>query len=602
MRIAIFEPLNDQTAASILDGNVLYRPDVAQKGNRDLSRAVFGNDVEGIVVKEWLFNDAFFNECKARNWSLTIILVNKRGLTNAQQAMATRAGVKVICTAPQDGASCYIAGMKALENAIKQDLVAMELYRPVNSRNVTFVGCGLVNLISAYFLASQGYQVSMIDAKADPRSNPSWDALGCSHGGGNARMFTLSEMDNYNCRSVHNDMNNYFSKPITALGWNIFGDTGLNAQEQSWVDEFQSVPVWLADQFNDDILAHNRESWYYWQAWIQKDPALFENSCYKDRILRIYADPTQYQAALARQNRIGATIEVVSAAEVAEAQPSLKEAVANGKIAGGVYVHGFTVKVHAFVLGILARLDAMGVPITWNSPISVLRHTAQGQVSHLIAAGGEQIAVDNLVISPGVYANGLLDSTETAGKICGVLGAWLTLPCLENSLENSLKLARKGHIVEDSNVTISTDASGNPALIIGSGYGFTGFDPDNIDPALLEKMYDGLIDTARTYFPDLYQAHVDKGTLRDSLKYCVRPWTSTSLGVFEMQETADGNKCIVTGGHNTGGFAQSPVIAAAILSAFDGRPHQMHYDYQPARFTRFQLQTQYRQTVAALVA
>ncbi len=31
MRIAIFETLEDHTAATILDGNVLYRPDVAQK-------------------------------------------------------------------------------------------------------------------------------------------------------------------------------------------------------------------------------------------------------------------------------------------------------------------------------------------------------------------------------------------------------------------------------------------------------------------------------------------------------------------------------------------------------------------------------------------
>lgn len=601
MRIAIFEPLDDQTAAIILDGNVLYRPDVAQKGNRDMSRAVFGNDVEAIVAKEWMFNDAFFNECKARSWPLTIILVNKRSLTNAQQAMALRAGVKVICTTPEESVSCYISGMKALESALKQDLVSTDIYRPVSSKAVIFVGCGLVNLISAYFVASRGYQVSMVDAKADPRTNPSWDALGCSHGGGNARMFTLSEMDNYNCRSVHSDMNNYFSKPITALGWNIFGDTGLNAQELDWIDEFQSVPVWLADQFNEDIFAHNRESWDYWQAWIERDPALFANSCHKDKILRIYADPAQYQAAVARQNRIGATIEMVGAAEVGEAQPGLKEAVANGKIAGGIYVHGFTVKVHAFVLGMLDRLESLGVSIKWNSPISALRHNALGQVSHLVAMG-EEIAVDNLVISPGVYADRLLDNTDSAGKICGVLGAWLTLPCTEGSLENSLKLARKGHIVEDSNITISTDAADNPALIIGSGYGFTGFDPNNIDPGLLEKMYDGLIDTAKTYFPDLYQGHVDKGTLRDSLKYCVRPWTSTSLGVFEIQETNSGNKCIITGGHNTGGFAQSPAIAAAILSAFEGRPHQMHYDYQPARFTKFQMRAEYRRADTAFVA
>jgi len=591
MRIAIFETLDALTAAAIIDGNVLYRPDIAEKGGRALSRVVFSDGIEAIIADEWFFTESFLNECKVRNWPLTIVLINSRHPTNAQQAMAMRAGIKLIHSVTTDGTCGFISGMKTIERSLKQDLIKCETYSPAKSKAVTFVGCGIVNLVSAYIIASKGYSVRMIDAKPDPRSKATWNNYGCSSGGGNARMFTLSEMDNYNCRTVHDDMNSLFSKDITEMGWNIFGDSALTAQELNWIDEFQSVPVWLADQFNEDIFALNAESWVHWQEWISADTKLFDSSLHKNMILRLYADQVNYEAAIERQSRIDATIKVVTPEEIANAQPSLSSAIKNGRIAGGIYVHGFTLKIHDFIDGLIERLQNLGTEFQWDTSIDTMRQDATGQVTHLVSSDTEFTA-DNLVISPGCYANNMLKTTASSDKICGVLGAWLTLPCTKNGLNNSLKLARKGHIVEDSNVTISTDENGNPAIIIGSGYGFTGFDATNIDTELLEKMYDGVIDTAKQYFPELYQSLVDSDSVRDSLKYCVRPWTSTSLGLFEILETNSGNKCIITGGHNTGGFAQAPAIATAVLAALDGLPHQMHYDYQPNRFTQFLMRSE----------
>ncbi|WP_166416720.1 NAD(P)/FAD-dependent oxidoreductase [Cochlodiniinecator piscidefendens] len=593
MRIAIFETLNDHTAAIVLDGNILYRPDIARKGARELSQAVFGNAIEAIIATEWFFNEAFFNECKARDWPLTIVLVNKRQPSNAHVAMAMKAGVKLIGTAEEEGVSCFVSGLRVLERSVKQDLIPHETYSPSKSKSVTLIGSGLVNLITAYALMNKGFSVKLIDASPDPRSQPSWEELGCSSGGGNARMFTLSEMDNYNCRTVHADMNCLFSKDISEQGWNIFGSKELNAQELNWIDEFQSVPVWLADQFNEDIFSLNAESWKYWQTWIDADPDLFAGSLYKNEILRVYADQGNYEAAVARQNGIDATKKIATNAEIAKEQPALKDAIDAGQIAGGVYVHGFTVGIHAFIDGLIGRLETKGAVFQWDTPIKGMRHNGIGQVTHLVSDVADY-TVDNLVVSPGCYAGELLSTTACKGKIGGVLGAWLTLPCPEGELNNSLKLARKGHIVEDANITISKDETGNSAIIIGSGYGFTGFDPSNIDAELLGKMYDGVIDTAEKYFPSLYQKMVENGTLRDSLKYCVRPWTATSLGLFETLENNNGNKCIVTGGHNTGGFAQAPSIAIAVCSALEGSPHQMHYDYHPERFTQFQMETSYR--------
>jgi D-amino-acid dehydrogenase len=72
-------------------------------------------------------------------------------------------------------------------------------------------------------------------------------------------------------------------------------------------------------------------------------------------------------------------------------------------------------------------------------------------------------------------------------------------------------------------------------------------------------------------------------THRDEMKTCVRPWTATGLGIFENTGTDRDGSFIITGGHNTGGFAQAPAVAMAVLAAIEGRSHLMHTLYHPQR-------------------
>jgi len=116
------------------------------------------------------------------------------------------------------------------------------------------------------------------------------------------------------------------------------------------------------------------------------------------------------------------------------------------------------------------------------------------------------------------------------GAIHGVLGAWAVLPNLEPRLHHSLKIARKNHITEDMNVTVATDSQGQPILILGSGYGFTGIDPENIATEQLDIIYQGIEDTARHFFPAAYNQAQADGSLKAQRRYCIRPWTATGLG------------------------------------------------------------------------
>jgi D-amino-acid dehydrogenase len=75
--------------------------------------------------------------------------------------------------------------------------------------------------------------------------------------------------------------------------------------------------------------------------------------------------------------------------------------------------------------------------------------------------------------------------------------------------------------------------------------------------------------------------------LSGSRRFCVRAWTASSLGILEIVKKADGGILVVAGGHNTGGFAQAPVVAEAVLAALQGKHHLMHTLYQPNRLRVF---------------
>jgi D-amino-acid dehydrogenase len=399
-------------------------------------------------------------------------------------------------------------------------------------------------------------------------------------------MFTLSEMDNYNCRSVHADMNSLFSRNIAELGWNIHHAGSLSQTDRTWISDYESIPPWLAESFNEDIFALNRESGAIWDNWIKSDPSLFENSLIKQGILRIYSDAEKFELAVARQDSIGATLSVLNGDDIVRDQPALASAVAGGHIAGGINVVGFTINAHKFMRHLIASLEARGVRMQWNRRARQLVMDENGHVAGIRFSDG-MIAAENIVVSPGAYCDELLRGTRSHGKIGGIIGAWLRLPNLHGTLRNSLKLSRKNHITEDSNITVATDGDGQPILIIGSGYGYTGSDVTNIDPRLLRMMYEGLIDTAQNYFPEAYEVALSTGELENGLKYCVRPWTASSLGVFEIIPTSRSGYCIVTGGHNTGGFTQAPVCGKAVVASLRGEEHAMHAHYHPDRCSEF---------------
>jgi glycine/D-amino acid oxidase-like deaminating enzyme len=443
--------------------------------------------------------------------------------------------------------------------------------------SVTLVGAGIVNLVTALYLVRAGYRVEVCESTPDPRENAHWTAYGCTRGGGDGRMFTLTEADSYNSRAW--PANDLLLRPISAHGWRIAKPGYLSAAERRWAEDFHRMPGWLADSYNADIFAMNRAGGAGWDRLIASDPLLFEPG-YQDGILRLFTDEEYFRWHVARNERVGATRRVLTPAEVGERYPGLADAT----VAGGLEVAGFTVNIHGFLTRLVDLLIAEGVRFRWCTPVTGIDWAAPGRVGGVRTAT-EVVRSDHYVLSPGVYGDAVLRGTQSHERIQGMLGVWLTVPNVEPRLAHSVKIARKGHDAEETNVTLGTGESGEPVLICGAGYGWTGLDPGNVDSGELEALFDAVKDTIRRFFPQAYAAARD--TLDQTRRVCVRPWTSSCLGVFETVPTVGRGVLVVTGGHNTGGFTQAPVVADAVLAALQGRPHLMHTRYHPRRLERF---------------
>jgi glycine/D-amino acid oxidase-like deaminating enzyme len=461
---------------------------------------------------------------------------------------------------------------------------------PSTERSVTLVGGGIVNLVTALQLVRHGYDVSLFDKAPDPRINADCAEYGCTRGGGDGRMFTLTEADSYNSRSLHPDgtSNNLLTHSVTEDGWRISKPGDPLDLERRWAEQFHRLPPWLANSYNNDIFAVNQEAKRQWADLMRSDPALFNDTTgYREGVLRLYMETEYFNRHITRNNEVGAIQRILDTSQVCDEYPALEDACKNGTVAGGIEVVGFTVNIHKFLSQLVDLLEDEGVQFHWKTQATGIEWAASGAAGGIETESGV-VRSRHYVLSLGAYGNDLLRDTASHGKIQGMLGVWLTLPNIEPQLTRSVKIARNGHRAEETNVTLAADESGGlPTLICGAGYGWTGVDPHNVDSAELDTLFDALEDTLRRFFPRALEAARAAGALHNSRQLCVRPWTSSCLGVFERIETVRGGRLLVTGGHNTGGFTQSPVVAQAVLAAFEGRKHLMHTRYHPRRLENF---------------
>lgn len=455
----------------------------------------------------------------------------------------------------------------------------------MKNKKAVLVGAGVVNLISAYFLSKEGYQLVIVDKAPSPDQKENWKKFGCTFGGENVRMFSYTEADNYNEKGsqLYSRMDKAFSQVIDDGGWLVNSPSSFSALERSWIEDFHNVSAEDAIGFGDDIYKINIASGKLWDQWMENDKTLFENAEVRKDIFRIYSDPSDFKAAQKLHGGLGSLSKVLKKEEVFNDYPFFQSAEKAGQLGGCMLVNGFTLKVHTLCENILQYLKKEGAEVRWETEFSGIEKDSSGKVTGIVV-DGELETYDHYVLSLGAYAGTTLLNTRTHNQLHGVLGVWLTIPNLYPELKYSMKIHKTGHVGEDTNVTLITQ-NGEPVLVLGSGYGYTGNSTGNeVLNQDLKGLYDSLKDTARIYFPEAYQQvlpHID-----ERQKYCIRSWTPTGLGVFEIIPTQNDGSLIITGGNNTGGFTQAPHIAEAVLNALNGESHPMHSTFHPQRMKR----------------
>ncbi|MEY4935945.1 MAG: hypothetical protein RIS64_2304 [Bacteroidota bacterium] len=443
------------------------------------------------------------------------------------------------------------------------------------------IGAGIVNLMSAYFLSKQGHQITIIDKAKNPFVAKRWHQQGATFGGENARMFSITEADNYNEKksAIYKDMAHLFETNAQNDGWSVLSNP--TAAEMEWIQQFKSVDAADAYRFADEIYNFTIQSGVLWDDLIQKEPCLFENTHIKHDIIRLYREVSDFQAAQRLHKRLGSFIEVLSTNQLEHFYPEGNQIAVQKSLGGVMKVKGFTLQIHDFCQNLITYLEKKGVLFHWEQAFSGIEKNQKGEVVG-IKVENQVLISDYNVLSMGAYKGNLLHNTLSHNKIHGVLGIWLTLPNVYG-LKHSFKIHKNGHVGEDSNVTV-VEENGKQNLIFGAGYGYVGNVTQNtVDLKELKPIYDSMWQTAKTYFPAAYQQGVADGLLAQPQKYCTRPFTTTGLGILERIPNENGGATFITGGHNTGGFTQAPIVAKSLLKIIDGKNALMKNSYHPMK-------------------
>jgi glycine/D-amino acid oxidase-like deaminating enzyme len=341
--------------------------------------------------------------------------------------------------------------------------------------------------------------------------------------------------------------------------------------------------------YEEDITGFNRESEGLWQALQSQSPELFNNTNLRQGIVRIYATEEQWKNAILKETQIGALVRIISPEQLCSEQPALLPSVMNGEIVGAIEVKGFSLGVHDLACNLLRALESRGATLRFDTEAIAFERSGE-EISGVQVADGV-LRADHYVVCPGAYGERLIADLGIENQIHSVLGAWYMLRNEAPLLSTSMKYTRSGiyadGAAEGANILVGEE-DGESVVWVSSGHAYIGKDARSAGPDEIEQIFLGVRDTIRALFPRQFSEIERAGEFsKQDIRYCVRPWARECLGIFAAFRAVNG-KVVVTGAHNTGGFAQAPSVGKAVLECLRGKEHTMHRLYHPRRTVIFE--------------
>lgn len=573
--------MSDATLERVLDDNVAYRPDLARRPAPIVEAIVARLAPAALLVHER--DHIHFSTIAARQAECQLIVYSTRGSTTCYE----NAESKRIRAIQED--TIEDAELEAVIAAERLSIRSPDNRPDIVTGDVVLVGAGIVNLVTALALVDHGHRVVVYDRMADPLADAgrARGELGATFAGEDARVFSFNEARHHLARSPDHapDARLLFRRTVGDGGWLSRGSAELARDDRAWVAALEATPPWLAREYSSDIMRFCVRSLTGWHRLFAEHPQVLRGTGFVCRLLRVY----QTAAGLARgrqvEAEIGALVGELSLAELAAHEPALARAIGAGAIAGALRVQGFSLQVKTLARNLIRLLAERGAEFHWSSALDDVGRDARGRVEALVI-GGRRVHAASYVLSPGALGAGLRAQVAELSPVGAMAGMWVVLPNDEPRLTTPLKVGRRAFAsdaaAEGANVIPGRDDAGRPVLFCSSGHGFVGIHPGEVERANLVELSRCIEETVAELFPDKRRA-ADAGAPR----YCVRPWTPSGLGIFSADETAAGGRFVVTNGHNTGGFAQAPEVAAAVVDALAGAPHDMHALYGAGRGGRW---------------
>lgn len=422
--------------------------------------------------------------------------------------------------------------------------------------DVIVVGAGIVGLTVALTVLRSGKSVRVVDRGQDPRTTFANHGLGASWSGLGARMYTRTEADVYD---------EFFGidggAAQSRVPWGPGGIDVRTGHDASHPTRADAGTGRTAADRSAEIYATTLRARPLWEQLLASLPG--QDQRRHDLVFRGYSTSAAHVRAVERHRAVGDLVRVVAQPEIGPEVPALRDC-RRGAIAGGLWVDGFTVDVHRVMLAMIAALRREGAHLHFGVDVERVVSSGSAAHNHLVCTrDGEALPTAHVILAVGATGNEVSRASGFGAQVTGMIGAWIAIPDLYDT-QHSMKIRRPGAACEDANVTVGVH-EGRPSLLVGAGYGYTGTDPTDVAPSAIRAMTKDIAALCRSLFPRAARAANLEAQIEDPT-YCVRPWTTDSLPVHEVQWSASGSVHLVTG-HNTGGFAMAPAIAADVAAS-----------------------------------
>ena len=279
------------------------------------------------------------------------------------------------------------------------------------------IGAGVIGVTSAWQLARQGWQVTLVDAAAEP-------ADGASHANGGQLSYSyvapLAEP------GVLPHLPTWLLDPASPLRFRLRADPlqwrwclqflrACNARSASATSAQLLSLSYLSRQALHDIqrespidFGHARNG----KLIVYRTPALLEKA----------------RAQVALQAELGSDQQVLNADQLIEREPALEPV--RSRLAGAVYTPSEEAGDCArFTRGLFGQLAAMDrVTLRMRTPIRRLERSGE-RIRSLVTASGESIEADQFVMAAGMGSRPLMAALGARAPLYPLKGYSLSLPC-----------------------------------------------------------------------------------------------------------------------------------------------------------------------------